>query len=152
MTHVDYFKLQAKNLFKDYKTKTSLLDERTGHSLYKYDPKYFDMDEVVCAFDIDEDNFSLMKAQHIIALMVGFDGWGELLNSSEDEQELAKLLFDNQHKIYIEDWFHYIASVQLENQIRFEPAAKLEIFKVVFRDVDGHETSFQDYRLNKSLA
>ncbi len=46
MTHIEYFKLQAKNLFRDYKTKTSHVDEADGNSYYKYDPKYFDVDAI----------------------------------------------------------------------------------------------------------
>ena len=46
MTHIEYFKLQAKNLFRDYKTQTSYIDYVDGNSYYKYDPKYFDVDSI----------------------------------------------------------------------------------------------------------
>jgi hypothetical protein len=41
-----------------------------------------------------------MKAQHIIANMVGFRRWAELVNVSEPELELAKSLFDNQDRVH----------------------------------------------------
>ncbi len=62
MTHIEYFKLQAKNLFRDYKTKTSHVDEADGNSYYKYDPKYFDVDAIFVDYDWDEEAFSLMNA------------------------------------------------------------------------------------------
>ena len=61
MTHTDFFKLQAKNLFKDYQTKKKSSEAAIGD--YQYDPKYFDIEEIILYFDIDEVDFSLMKAQ-----------------------------------------------------------------------------------------
>ena len=90
-----------------------------------------------------------MKAQHIIALMVGFKKWDDLVKASKPELELARLLFDSQHKIGIEDWEMYIAHAERENKTTFDPEARLEIFKTVFADVDGHYNLFPDYRLSK---
>ena len=70
MSHIEFFKLQAKNLFKDYQTKKKSPDAAIGD--YEYDPKYFDIEGIILHFDIDEEDFSLMKAQHIIAQIVGF--------------------------------------------------------------------------------
>jgi len=53
-----------------------------------------------------------MKAQHIIALMSGFDKWADLVKASEAELDLAKLLFDNQDKISIEHWRKYISAIE----------------------------------------
>lgn len=98
MSHIEHFKRQAKNLFKDFKTKTSYIDNVDSNSYYKYAPKYFDIDSILSEYRYDEDDFSLMKAQHIIARMVGFDNWAALLKASQAELELAKLLFDNRDK------------------------------------------------------
>ena len=46
MTPIDYFKLQAKNLLKDYQTKTPYIDEVDGLSYSSYSPKYFDIEPV----------------------------------------------------------------------------------------------------------
>jgi hypothetical protein len=46
--------------------------------IYNYKPRFWtDLDEIILSFDIDEDNFSLMKAQHIIAYLANFNSWNE---------------------------------------------------------------------------
>jgi hypothetical protein len=147
MTHIEFFKLQAKNLFKDYQTKKKSPEATIGD--YKYDPKYFDIESLILDYDINEDDFSLMKAQHYIAILVGFRKWTDLLNASDAEQELAKLLFDNQDKVSAEDWEMYIRSTERDNNTTFDPDFRLEIFKQVFENVEGHENTFHDYRLRK---
>lgn len=149
MKPLDYFKLQAKNLFKDYKTKKPVFDEIIKKYLYEYTPKYFDVDGIVCDWDLDEDNFTLMKAQHVIAQMVGFDKWAELINASEVELELAKLLFDNQDKVYLEDWLMYLDSV--EDQIGLlDDESKLDLFKEVhLKQESEFHNPWPDYRLHK---
>lgn len=148
MTHIEYFKLQAKNLFKDYKTKTPFFDGVIGDYLYQYNPKFFDMDALVCDFDIDEENFTLMNAQHVIAYLAGFRKWTDLVKASDTQLELAKLLFDNQHKISIDDWEMYMADVIELNQESFDSDFWLEVFKEVFVNEEGHVNTFPDYRLN----
>ena len=140
MTHIEYFKLQAKRLFKDYKTRTPYLDEIINDYLYEYRPQYFDIEQIILSYEIDEDNFSLMKAQHIIALMVGFNKWPDLLKASEFELELAKLLMDNYDKVYVEDWEMYIADVERDNNISIDPQSKLEIFKQVFLSIESESS------------
>ena len=146
MTHLEFFKLQAKNLFRDYQTKNESSNAAIGD--YVYEPKYFDIDSIILYFDIDEEDFSLMKAQHIVAQIVGFRKWTDMLKASQDELELAKLLFDNQDKVSAEDWEMYIRGVEQDNNIIFVPETRLEIFKTVFENVDGHISTFPDYRLH----
>jgi hypothetical protein len=148
MTHIEYFKLQAKNLFRDYKTKTQYFDTAIGDYLYRYNSKYFDIEEIILAYDLDEDDFTLMNAQHVIACIVGFNKWTDLLKVSETELELAKLLFDNQDKIFVDDWQIYIARAERDNNQGFDSKSRLEIFKHVFLNSD-FENSFLDYRLDK---
>jgi len=149
MKPIDYLKLQAKNLHKDFKTKTPYSDPVDGETYYDYAPMFFDVDAILISFDIDQDNFTLMNAQHIIANLVGFGKWTELLSASEDALELSKQLFDNMHKICIEEWQDYLARNEHENQMEFEDDMKLEIFKTVFAEVDGHYSFRSDYRLPK---
>lgn len=85
MNKIDYFKLQAKNLHKDYKagtpTKRFPIDyRRVLNDLYEQ--------------ETDVNNFTLMKAQHIIALMIGFDKWADILKTSEEELEKRGLWFE----------------------------------------------------------
>lgn len=147
MQPIPYFKLQAKNLFKDFPTKTLVKDERLEISIYEYKPTYFNVDEIVISMDLDEENFSLMNAQHVIAYLCGFDKWTDLIKASDVELELAKLVFDNQHKIGIEDWQMYIAGAEADNKTTFDAEDRLEIFKHVFVNVEGHHNSFGDLRI-----
>ena len=147
MTHIEFFKLQAKNLFRDYQTKKKSSEAAIGD--YEYDPKYFDIESIILYFDIDEDDFSLMKAQHTIAQMIGFRKWTDMLKASEPELELSKLLFDNQDKVSAEDWEMYIWGTERDNNITFDLDTRLEIFKQVFVNVEGHVSTFPDYRLNR---
>ena len=147
MSPVDYFKLQAKNLFKDYKTQQSCIDEEYGFTYFTYSPTYLDIDRIFLDFDWDDENFSLMKAQHLFSLMVGFNKWGDLINASSAELDLAKLIWDNQHKIGLEDWNMYIMRVEAENNVKLCPKERLEIFRSVFVEVEGHHNPFGDYRL-----
>ncbi|MBS0645175.1 MAG: hypothetical protein JSR97_01105 [Verrucomicrobia bacterium] len=147
MNYIDFFKLQAKNLFRDYQTRTKVFDQAIGDYLYEYNPKYFDIDCLILDYDINEDDFSLMTAQHYIAKLVGFRKWTDLVKSSDAEQELAKLLFDNQDKVSAEDWEMYIHSTEHDNNLIFDADTRLEIFKKVFENVDGHVSTFPDYRL-----
>jgi hypothetical protein len=151
MAHIAYFKRQAKNLFKDYKTRTPYIDNIDGNSCYKYAPQYFDIEGILVDYECNEGDFSLMKAQHIIAHMIGFYKWKDLLKASEAELELAKLLFDNQDKIHMEDWRMYIAGAERDNKTTFDSESRLEIFKNVFLNGETFENPFPDYRLTQDL-
>lgn len=146
--HIQYFKFLAENLFEDYNTKKSVLDPVINDYLYEYNPEYFDVDRIVLEFDLDEEGFSLIDAQEVIAYMVGFEKWVDLLKASETELKLAKLIFDNQDKIHIEDWQMYIGGAEDDNDTTFDAEERLEIFKQVFVNVEGHHNPFGDYRLN----
>jgi hypothetical protein len=149
MKQIEYLKLQAKNLFKDYKTKKPHFDTVINSYLYEYDPKYFDIDGIILDFDINEENFSLMKAQHIIARIVGFRKWADLLKASEIELEIAKLLFDNQDKIFLEDWEIRISLAEQECKMTFDPESRLEILKQDIINWKAADNPFPDYRLDK---
>ena len=94
MEHIDYFKLQAKNLLKDFKTR--FFNEET--KLYEYKPKFFDISSIFIDFDFpdykDDFSFTLMNAQHLIAKIVRFDNWGKLANASEEDLRLAHRRLD----------------------------------------------------------
>ena len=93
MEIIDFFKLQAKNFYKDFKTQYLGEEE-----LYYYKPKFFkDIDDIIMSFDIDEEDFTLMKAQHYISLLAGFNNWHDLIHSDEDGLELGKFLFEHRN-------------------------------------------------------
>lgn len=152
MPYIDFFKRQAKNLYKDFKTKTPVFSEAINDYLYEYSPTFFEMDEIAIAWDIDEENFTLMNAQHVIAQMVGFYKWENLIHASDAELELAKLLFDNQDRVFLEEWDIYLTIAQREAKTLFSPEDKLEIFKLVAMKWDPAENRWPDYRLKRVAA
>jgi hypothetical protein len=147
MNTIDYFKLQAKNLHKDFKTKSTVLDKTTTAFLYDYTPKYFDIEMIISEFGIDEENFSLMNAQHVIAKIANFDKWAELLKASTAELELAKLLYDHQNKIDLIGWNIYIADAQSMNETKLDTEIQVEIFKQVVIEENVFDTEIESYLL-----
>jgi len=150
METIEYFKLQAKNLYKDFKTQKPYFDPDYGRELYQYAPRYFDIDALVLDFDIEETNFTLMKAQHYIANLAGFRKWTEMLDASSSALRLSELLFRNMHKISIIEWDIYISAQERDNGFAFDDDFKLDIFETVFDQVYGHQSDGYDYRLSKS--
>ena len=88
MSTIEYFKLQAKNLMRDWKT------HQDGEFGYDYTPSFFDIGSLLDAFDEDETKFCLQRAQHLIAQLVGFKKWDELIHAREDKLRYAKTVFD----------------------------------------------------------
>lgn len=148
MDHVKYFKLQAKNLLKDYETRFFNPEE----GFYEYNPKFFDIEGIFLYLGMNDDessfSFTLMNAQHVIAKLAGFSKWSALLNATSAELELAHLLFDNAHKINLEEWDWYIAETESINHTKFNDITKLEIFKQVFLNSDEHRSDFVPYRID----
>ncbi len=129
MNKISYFKLQAKNFLRDFKTQ-----KKDQEGIYFYSPKFFkDINDIIVSFDIDEDNFTLMNAQYIIANLAGFDKWSDLLEASPEALELGELLFNNRNYSgdvdLTEDWNMYLAMNGFQD---FDDASKLEIFNIVF--------------------
>ena len=95
--------------------------------IYEYNPKYFDMEEIVCAFDVDEDNFTLMEAQDIIAILAGFEDWSDLAHASETNLEIGKLLLDNRDRITPDDWWTFIGDYEELNKTTCDEITKLSL-------------------------
>jgi hypothetical protein len=148
MDHIEYFKLQAKNLLKDYETRYFNPDE----GFYEYSPKFFDIERVFLDLELNDDkssfSFTLMNAQHVIAKLIGFSNWGAFLKATSAELELAHLLYDNAHKISLEEWDWYIVDTESMNHTTFNNETKLEIFKQVFLNSDEHRSDFVPYRID----
>ncbi|MEM0577822.1 hypothetical protein [Flavobacterium polysaccharolyticum] len=148
MNTIDYFKLQAKNLHKDFKTKTTLVDKTSSAFLYEYSPKYFDIEMVIADFDINENNFSLMNAQHVIAKIANFDKWASLLKASKSELELAKLMYDYQNRVDNVGWYFYIENAQSMNEVELDTEIQVDIFKqVVIEENIFEDTEIESYLL-----
>lgn len=147
MNTIDYFRLQAKNLHKDFKTKTRVFDKMANDFLYEYEPKYFDVEMIVTEFNIDEENFSLMNAQHIIAKIINFNSWAALLKASSAELELAKLLYDYQDRIDLIGWQLYIADSQTMNDTELNTEIQIDIFQKVVVEENIFDSVIESYLL-----
>ena len=103
MNNIEFFKLSAKNLLKDFKTRRY---NKSG-KCYEYTPKYFDIGGIFFNLDIpdtkDDFSFTLMNAQHLIAKLVGFEKWDNLIHAPEPEQDSARKKLE-----YIKQDFHWI--------------------------------------------
>src|SRR5690606_31420955 len=53
------------------------------------------------------------------------------------------------HKISVDEWDIYISGEQRENGFLYDDELKLDIFKAVFDEVEGHQTDGMDYRLRQ---
>lgn len=105
MEKISFFKLQSKNLLKDFKSR--VYNESEG--FYEYHPTHFDIGDLFLYFEFPDDEegftFTLMSAQHLIAKMVGFEKWENLIHATPSELELAEFLlrrFKNSQDI--QDW------------------------------------------------
>lgn len=128
MDGVSYFKSEAKKLLRDFKTQ-----KMDSDGIYAYSPKFFpDIYDIIVSFGIDEDHFTLMQAQHIIAYLAGFEKWSDLIHASDAALELGELLLQYRNHDYgplHEMWRMYLYSSQLDD---VTDESKLEIFKKVF--------------------
>ncbi|WP_425236075.1 hypothetical protein [Ulvibacterium sp.] len=150
MNTIDFFKLQAKNLHRDLKTKKPVIDIKDSAWPYEYEPKYFDVELIIHDFNLHGEKLTLMKVQHLIARMAGFEKWTVLLKATEPDLKIAKILFDNQDIIDLRMWLDYIAEAERMNQTNFDSETKLAICEQVFEmGVFDNNTFFDCYLLDK---
>jgi len=148
MTPIEYLKLQAKNLVKDFKTQTSSFDPKLKRNVYDYDPRFFKIDLLINDFDIDEEKFQLGNAQHVIAKLCGLDKWQDLSKASSAKIELSILLYTNMDKLEVRDWDQYVLDIETANNVKLDDDFKLQILKEGFLEVE-QEVFYDDYRLSK---
>ncbi|HVW98734.1 MAG TPA: hypothetical protein VHA56_22390 [Mucilaginibacter sp.] len=145
---IEYLKLQAKNLHKDFKTQTSSFDPKLRRNVYGYDPRFFKIDLLVNDFNINEENFKLGNAQHVIAKLCGLEKWSDLLKASPAKVELSILLYTNMDKHEVRDWDQYVLDIETENNVKLDDEFKLQTFKEGFLDWQ-QDVYYEDYRLSK---
>lgn len=129
---IEYFKKQAKKLYNDYKTQYTSENHDDGSPLYSYNPKYFDIDEIIYDFNggyEGEENFTLMKLQHIIAQMAGCKSWGELIKLPVDKLTSAKLMLDDTLNEY--RWEEFPTREEYFAQKKIEIENNKEIYEEV---------------------
>ena len=148
MTPIEYLKLQAKNLHKDFKTQTSSFNPKLRSNVYEYDPRFFKIDLLVDDFNINEENFKLGNAQHVIAKLCGLEKWSDLLKASPATIELSILLYTNMDRVEVRDWDECVARIEAENKVKLDDEFKLQIFTEVFLERE-QAIYYDDYRLAK---
>ncbi|MXN90315.1 hypothetical protein GR160_03675 [Flavobacterium sp. Sd200] len=148
MKPIEYLKLQAKNLHRDFKTQTSSFNQELRRNDYNYDPKFFKFDLLVNDFNIDEEKFTLMNAQHIIAKLCGLEKWTDFTNASPAKIELSILLYTNMDKLEVRDWDEYVLRIETENEVKLDDEFKLQIFEEGFLEWQ-QDVFYDDYRLSK---
>jgi hypothetical protein len=150
MNIIDFFKLQSKNLHRDFKTRKLVFSNEFGKLSYEYEPKHFDIELVIYDYNLDEENFTLMKAQHVIAQMAGFEKWTVLIKTSETDLNIAKILYENQDIIDLRMWVDYISEAERMNQTDFDSETKLAICEQAFEmGVFNNNVFFDCYLLDK---
>ena len=78
MSHLEFIKKQAKQLYKDWKSHTEI-EGINGFVAYHYNPKFFNIDNLFFYYELspdDEKNFSLMKAQLFVSCLDEFCPFG----------------------------------------------------------------------------
>jgi hypothetical protein len=148
MAPIEYLKLQAKNLHKDFKTQNSSFDPKLRRNVYEYDPRFFKIDLLVDDFNINEENFKLGNAQHVIAKLCGLEKWTDLSKASPAKIELSILLYTNMDRVEVRDWDEYVSRIETENKVRLDDEFKLKIFTEVFLEGE-QDIYYDDYRLSK---
>ncbi|MDE7291551.1 MAG: hypothetical protein K2N58_05840 [Treponemataceae bacterium] len=112
MSHLDFFRKQAKNFLKDWRTQTKTV-ESDGFISYSYDWKFYDVGDIFFYYefsDEDEQEITLARAQHLIAKMAGFKKWNDLIHATETEQTLAELLLRRfKDARDVQDWEEVLA-------------------------------------------
>ena len=104
-------------------------------------------------FNLDEEKLTLMKAQHAIAQMAGFEKWTVLIKTSETDLKIAKILYENQHKVDSLMWLFYLTEVEEMNQTIFDSETKLAICEDAFeREYFDDSVSFDCYLLDKKYG
>lgn len=128
MTHIEFFKLQAKNLLHDWKEYkenglTPELKRKSKFLAHSLDLIYSNM---LCDLSLNGVwPSSLARAQHYIAKAAGFNKWAELVNTDEKHLELARVIFQgincprqfDQWRDF--KWNSLYEEVTVEKQIQF---------------------------------
>lgn len=139
MSNLEFFKKQAKNLLKDWQTQTKTV-ESDGFISYHYDWKFYDVGDLFFYYeysDKDEQEIILARAQHMIAKMVGFKKWDDLIHATPEELELAELLLRRfKNSSDIQNWEETLAFTGVA---QYGPEAVLDYAKQYYQLGDSKE-------------
>ena len=145
MSDLEFFKKQAKLFFKDWQTQVKKVGD-DGFISFEYHPKFYDVDDLFFYYefsDEDEQDIKLARAQHLIAQMVGFKKWNDLIAASEKELELAKILLKRfKNASAIQDWEE---ALMISGVAEYGVDAVLDYAKQYYQDKkEGKFSAFKD--------
>lgn len=125
MDYIKFFKSEAKKFYKDFQTQYVVEND----DIYSYRPKFWkDIDEIIVSFDIDEDDFSLMKAQHIVAYLANFKSWNELIHANEYQLELGYYFLKYREDNLLDKWEWYESDLSAQLG-KLDDWSRLDLFK-----------------------
>ncbi len=142
MSNIAYFKRESKKLFKDYKTQYAYFDPDSGEKCYGYVPKFFDLENIFLDFEfseIEEENFCLMKVQNLIARLLAFDKWQEILDASGYELELSRLIWENRDCVGPVGWSYIVMEMEERSGIDMNTEDQIIALKSA---IEGDKNSF----------
>ena len=97
MSHIDFFKREAKNFLKDWQTQ-KITQNKDGSKSYHYDWKFYDVDYHFNKLKLDDKDrleIKLVRSQHWISQILGQKNWNVLISLSDSELEKAEKLLRN---------------------------------------------------------
>ena len=89
MTHIDFFKREAKNFLKDWRTQ-KITQNTDGSYSYHYDWKFYDIDYIFSKLKLDNKDrqeITITRAQHWFAQTFDQKSWKVLISLTDTEQE-----------------------------------------------------------------
>lgn len=145
MSNLEFFKKQAKLLLKDWQTQIKKVED-DGFIFFEYHPKFYDVADLFSYYefsDEDEQDIKLARAEHLIAQMVGFKKWNDLIAASEKELELAKILLKRfKNASVIQDWED---ALMLSGVAEYGIDAVLDYAKQYYQRKETSEEQFSDF-------
>lgn len=142
MTHLEYFKFQAKNLLHDrkYFLKNDVTPELKEKS------KFFGHDLYLTSTFLCETEFPLARAQHYVAKLADFSKWSDLAASSEVELLLARIIYDGIDCSYdLRHWRLYKKN-SVYNEVPI--VKKIELAKLFFKRHEKDDKSRKEETLD----
>ncbi len=135
MTYLDFFRLQAKNLYRAWKT-----HKENEEGFYDYESPLFDVNDFLLYFDEDdhEKEFCLQRAQHLVAQLAGFRKWNDLIKADDDHLKFGKIIFQgcvnaNNGVCSYEDWEMYYLGNGID---QYPIEAQIQVAEYYFSEVE----------------
>lgn len=142
--YIEYFKNQSKKFYSDWESHTKR-KAKDGSIRFVYHSKYYDIKSFFKLFGFntkDEENFTLMRAQHLLFQLLTFNNWEALINAEEEELKLAKEILKNcPNAKAISNCWDYYNYADLENYSR---VTALKILEALFSEQEYVELTKEE--------